>query len=102
MSNIAWVSNGRDRQQPYSPLPEGPPTPFFNSQEVRDYLKNGIFTETQHLMAGIDAYKHSKISPPKKSKHQSISLEAQPMQDLGGLGLPIVCLEAFKLYLTRH
>ncbi|CAD6564483.1 MAG: hypothetical protein ASARMPREDX12_002681 [Alectoria sarmentosa] len=42
MSNNAWASNGRDRQQTYTPTSEGPPTPVFNSQEVRDCLKNAI------------------------------------------------------------
>ncbi|KAF6230106.1 hypothetical protein HO133_004445 [Letharia lupina] len=42
MSNNAWASNGRDRQHSYNPPSEGPPTPSFNSQEVRDCLKNAI------------------------------------------------------------
>ncbi|CAF9937526.1 hypothetical protein IMSHALPRED_000446 [Imshaugia aleurites] len=41
MSNNAWASNGRDRQQPHNSPIEGP-TPLFSPQEVRDCLKSAI------------------------------------------------------------
>ncbi|KAM0799268.1 hypothetical protein BDR22DRAFT_326717 [Usnea florida] len=43
MANNVWASNGRDRQQPYPVSSEGsPPALPFNSQEVRDCLKNAF------------------------------------------------------------
>lgn len=57
MSNNAWASNGRDRQQRYTPPPEGPPTLSFNSQEVRDCLKNAIKNLT------LEEVKASKYQP---------------------------------------
>lgn len=47
MSSNAWVSNGRDKQQPFTSPSEAPPS--FNLQEVRDCLKNGIFTDIEHM-----------------------------------------------------
>ena len=89
MANNVWASNGRDRQQTYPVSSEGSALPF-NSQEVRDCLKNGIFRRSTISWPNIDAYQHSKVLALKKSKHQDTNPEEQTIPDLEELGLPIV------------
>ena len=91
MANNVWASNGRDRQQTYPVSSEGsPPALPFNSQEVRDCLKNGIFRRFTISWPHIDAYQHSKVLALKKLKHQDTNPEEQTIPDLEELGLPIV------------
>lgn len=100
MANNVWASNGRDRQQtPVSSEGSSPALPF-NSQEVRDCLKNGIFDRYTISWPNVDAYQHTKVLALKKSKYQDTNLEEQTTPDLEEPGLPIVCLLAFLIYST--
>ena len=100
MANNVWASNGRDRQQTPVSSEGSPPALPFNSQEVRDCLKNGIFARYTVSWPNIDAYQHTKVLALKKSKYQDTNPEEQTTPDLEEPGLPIVCLLVFLIYST--
>ena len=86
MSNNAWASNGRDRQQPYSPS-EGPPTSLFNSQEVRDCLKIGIFGDSTSHGQALTCTSNQKSYPRRSQSSKMPAWRREQFEIWGSLGL---------------